>query len=121
MSLTAPALLKLAAANLSSPCRSRPHHTTPHHTTTASWLFDPKTRRAGRQFDSNVESGQPFTFTLGAGDVIAGWDQQLVGICEGEEVDLILPPELAYGDSGAGGVIPGGATLKFHIKCLEIE
>ena len=67
----------------------------------------------GTVFDTN-EGGEPISFTLGAGRVIAGWDRGLVKTCPGEKVVMIVPPELGYGSKGAGGgAIPGGATLYF--------
>ena len=67
----------------------------------------------GKVFDSN-EGKEPIRFSLGAGQVIRGWDRGLTGSCPGEQVVMIIPPELGYGDKGAGaGVIPGGATLYF--------
>lgn len=84
------------------------------------WLYDPSTKKQGKQFDSSVGK-QPFQFELGAGSVIKGWDQGLSGLCAGDKKTLIIPPELGYGDSGAGGVIPGGATLKFDVTLLKIS
>merc|ERR1711918_282621 len=75
----------------------------------------------GSKFDSSLDSGVPFTFTLGQGQVIQGWDQGLVGICPGEKRKLVVPPSLAYGDMGAGGVIPGGATLDFDVECVKVN
>ena len=67
----------------------------------------------GKVFDSN-EAGEPISFPLGAGQVIRGWDRGLGGACPGEQVVMVIPPELGYGEKGAGGgVIPGGATLYF--------
>jgi FK506-binding protein 14 len=57
---------------------------------------------------------------LGTGKVIKGWDQGLVGLCVGAKAKLIIPPELGYGDSGAGGAIPGGATLNFDVEVVSI-
>ena len=67
----------------------------------------------GKVFDSN-EDGEPIGFSLGAGQVIRGWDRGLAGACPGEQVVMVIPSDLGYGDKGAGnGVIPGGATLYF--------
>lgn len=73
----------------------------------------------GTEFDSS-EGGQPFTFTIGTGGVIEGWEQGVPGMRVGGKRELTIAPELAYGDSGAGGVIPPGATLIFEIELLEI-
>ena len=61
----------------------------------------------GTEFDSSVGRGEPFTFTLGVGQVIKGWDQGLLDMCEGEKRKLIIPSHLGYGDKGAGAKIPG--------------
>jgi len=86
------------------------------------WLYEataPDTK--GKQFDSSSSTGQPFRFTVGAGQVIRGWDQGVVGMKVGGRRRLIIPAELAYGDSGAGGVIPPGATLVFDVDLAGIE
>jgi len=75
----------------------------------------------GTKFDSSVDRGQPFSFKIGAGMVIKGWEQGLIGMKVGEKAKLTLPPELAYGEQGIGGVIPPNATLVFEIELLEIK
>jgi len=74
----------------------------------------------GRKFDSSYDRGQSFSFVLGAGRVIKGWDTGLIGAKEGEKKKLILPPELAYGSSGQGS-IPPNTTLVFEIEVLKID
>merc|ERR1719445_1384582 len=77
--------------------------------------------RMGKKFDSSFDRQQPFTFTIGVGQVIPGWDQGLLGVCAGEERHLVVPASLAYGERGAGDVIPPGATLLFDIVIVKVE
>ena len=75
----------------------------------------------GAKFDSSVDRGQPFQFTLGAHQVIAGWDEGVAGMKVGGERTLIIPPDLGYGARGAGGVIPPNATLIFDVQLLGVQ
>jgi len=81
------------------------------------WLYENGKR--GAKFDSSVDRGQPFVFTVGQG-VIRGWSEGVVGMKPGGKRELIIPSDLAYGPAGAGGVIPPGATLDFEIELLQI-
>ena len=86
------------------------------------WLYEAgATDQKGKQFDSSRNAGQPFKFSLDTGAVIKGWDQGLVGMKVGETRRLVIPPDLAYGDGGTGGVIPPGATLVFDVELVRIE
>lgn len=76
----------------------------------------------GTKFDSSLNPGrEPFVFTVGAGQVIKGWDQGMVGMKVGEQRKLTIPPELGYGESGIPGAIPGNATLIFVVDLLKIN
>jgi peptidylprolyl isomerase len=75
----------------------------------------------GTKFDSSRDRGTPFTFTLGAQQVIAGWDEGVAGMKVGEERKLVIPSGLAYGPNGIPGAIPGGATLVFDVELLGIK
>jgi FKBP-type peptidyl-prolyl cis-trans isomerase len=87
------------------------------------WLYDAAAaEQHGRMFDSSRERGQPFSFPLGAGRVIRGWEQGIPGMKVGGTRRLVIPPDLAYGERGAGnGVIPPNATLIFDLELLAVE
>lgn len=75
----------------------------------------------GKKFDSSVDRGQPFSFTLGAGQVIAGWDKGVAGMKVGEKIKLTIPYDLAYGENGIPPTIPPKSTLVFEIELLKIN
>lgn len=75
----------------------------------------------GTKFDSSLDKNQPFTFTIGRGEVVPGWDEGVMTMKLGGKRKLIIPPELGYGAAGAGGVIPPNATLVFEVILLDIR
>ena len=87
------------------------------HYTGWLWVNDAK----GAKFDSSVDRGRPFSFPLGQGRVIKGWDEGIATMKQGGKRTLVIPPELGYGARGAGGVIPPNATLLFEVELLEIQ
>jgi len=86
------------------------------------WLYDAEAKNHhGEKFDSSKDRGQPFSFTLGAGQVIKGWDQGVEGMQVGGERTIIIPSDLAYGSRGAGNSIPPNATLIFDVELRDVE
>jgi len=89
---------------------------TVHYT---GWLYE--NGQKGAKFDSSVDRGDPFSFPVGAGRVIKGWDEGVAGMKVGGKRTLIIPPALGYGAAGAGGVIPPNATLMFDVELLAVK
>ena len=86
------------------------------------WLYDENApQQRGKKFDSSVDRGQPFTFLLGAGQVIRGWDEGVAGMKTGGKRTLKIPADLGYGSNGAGGVIPPGASLVFDVELIDVK
>ena len=87
------------------------------------WLYDPASAdKKGRKFDSSLDRRSPFSFPLGGGQVIRGWDEGVAGMRVGGRRTLVIPPDMAYGSRGAGGgVIPPDATLIFEVELLEVR
>lgn len=111
--ITTPSGLKYTILKRGTGSFAMPGQTVSVHYT--GWLTD------GTKFDSSVDRGQPFQFTLGAGQVIKGWDQGVRGMRVGEKRKLTIPPSLGYGPAGAGGVIPPNATLIFDVELMDIS
>jgi len=89
---------------------------TVHYT---GWIY--KNGSRGKKFDSSLDSGQPYTFKLGAGDVIQGWDQGIEGMRVGGKRELIIPPQMGYGEKGYPPAIPRNAILDFEVQLLDVQ
>lgn len=92
---------------------------TVHYT---GWLYDEKAKdKRGEKFDSSVDRGEPFTFPLGGGQVIRGWDDGVAGMRVGGRRLLLIPSHYGYGSDGAGGVIPPNASLVFEVELIAVK
>jgi FKBP-type peptidyl-prolyl cis-trans isomerase FkpA len=111
--VTTPSGLKYTDEKIGDGTEATPGHTAIVHYT--GWLTD------GKKFDSSKDRNQPFSFPLGGGRVIKGWDEGVAGMKVGGVRRLTVPPQLGYGASGAGGVIPPNATLVFEVELLDVK
>ena len=111
--VTTPSGLKYTDLVVGSGAEPRPGQTAVVHYT--GWLLD------GTKFDSSKDRGQPFSFPLGQGRVIRGWDEGVATMRVGGTRRLTIPPELGYGARGAGGVIPPNAALAFEVELLDLK
>jgi FKBP-type peptidyl-prolyl cis-trans isomerase FkpA len=113
--ITTPSGLQYDDTTVGGGAEAKPgQHVHVHYT---GWLFN--NGQQGAKFDSRVDRNDPFSFTLGDGMVIKGWDEGVAGMKIGGKRTLIIPPQLGYGARGAGGVIPPNATLKFDVELLD--
>lgn len=109
--------LKYTDTTVGTGATAEPGHTVTVHYT--GWLD--QNGQHGKKFDSSLDRGQPFTFSLGAHQVIRGWDEGVAGMKVGGKRTLTIPPDLGYGAQGAGGVIPPNATLIFDVELLKVD
>src|SRR5579862_4272645 len=109
--------LKYTDTNVGTGAEATPGHKVSVHYT--GWLY--QNDKKGTQFDSSLDRGQPFSFALGAKQVIRGWDEGVSGMKVGGKRTLIIPPGLAYGQRGAPGAIPPNATLTFDVELLQVD
>ena len=114
---TTPSGLQIEDTQAGTGAEARKGQTVTVHYT--GWLFEGG--QQGAKFDSSRDRNDPFQFPLGAGMVIRGWDEGVAGMKVGGKRTLIIPPELGYGQRGAGGVIPPNATLKFDVELLGVS
>jgi FKBP-type peptidyl-prolyl cis-trans isomerase FkpA len=108
-----PTGLQIQDVKVGQGAEAKPGSTAVVHYT--GWLTD------GKKFDSSRDRGTPFDFQLGAGQVIAGWDQGVAGMKVGGQRKLVIPADLGYGAAGAPPVIPPGATLVFDVELLDVK
>src|SRR5512142_3168544 len=109
--------LQLEDTTVGTGAEAVPGKTCEMHYTGWLWVNNAK----GKKFDSSLDHGSPFSFRLGAGEVIRGWDEGVAGMKVGGKRTLLIPAALGYGARGAGGVIPPNATLWFEVELLEVR
>ena len=114
---TTPSGLRVSETAVGTGAEAKPGKAVSVHYT--GWLY--KDGAKGAKFDSSVDRDEPFTFRLGAGEVIPGWDEGVSGMKVGGKRPLVIPPQLAYGARGAGGVSPPNATLLFDVELLGVK
>jgi FKBP-type peptidyl-prolyl cis-trans isomerase len=112
-----PSGLKYTDTNVGTGAEATSGHKVSVHYT--GWLYNNGAK--GAKFDSSLDRGQPFSFALGAGQVIRGWDEGVAGMKVGGKRTLVIPPELGYGARGAGRDIPPNATLMFDVELLGVQ
>ncbi len=112
-----PSGLGIADIEVGTGAEPKPGQTAVVHYT--GWLYERGTKTG--KFDSSVDRGEPFAFPVGKGRVIAGWDEGVATMKVGGRRTLIIPPELGYGERGAGDAIPPNATLIFDVELLEVK
>jgi FKBP-type peptidyl-prolyl cis-trans isomerase len=115
--VTTPSGLKYEDVKVGTGAEAKSGQTASVHYTGWLWVDGKK----GNKFDSSKDRGQPFQFPLGGGRVIKGWDEGVQGMKPGGTRMLTIPPAIGYGDRGAGGVIPPGATLLFEVELIEAK
>jgi peptidylprolyl isomerase len=115
--VTTPSGLQMTDTTVGTGAQPKQGQTAVVHYT--GWLFDKGQK--GKKFDSSVDRGQPFEFPVGAGRVIKGWDEGVASMKVGGKRTLVIPPQLGYGERGAGGVIPPNATLIFDVELLGVK
>ncbi|MDQ2078878.1 FKBP-type peptidyl-prolyl cis-trans isomerase [Xanthobacteraceae bacterium Astr-EGSB] len=115
--MTTPSGLKISDTKVGTGATPKRGQTCVMHYT--GWLYENGAK--GKKFDSSRDRGQPFEFPIGAGRVIAGWDEGVATMKVGGQRTLIIPPELGYGARGAGGVIPPNATLIFEVELVNVK
>ena len=115
--MTTPSGLKITDSKVGTGASPKPGQICVMHYT--GWLYVNGAK--GQKFDSSLDRGKPFEFTIGRKQVIGGWDEGVASMKVGGKRTLIIPPELGYGASGAGGVIPPNATLMFDVELLDVK